>query len=190
MTEKTDNNNKKIIKKKYEIYTIDHYATGNSEFIENNKITFTNKKKLIEALLIDKKYHFRIHKNTNYIFWGDLDKYKHNIEKFKELLNDFLITYYGLSFNDIDFKYTKNNKTDGSFHYSIPKWNASTEKLKEIHSNFLKKYKSEFTYETTKNGKTHIASNIDTSIYSEHWFRCPNQSKGDCTGSNNQHIII
>ena len=37
-------------------------------FIQNNKITFTNRKKLCSELLNDKKYHFRIHNNKNYIY--------------------------------------------------------------------------------------------------------------------------
>ena len=33
---------------------------------------------------------------------------------------------------------------------------------------------------------------IDTTIYSEHWFRCPNQSKGSIklNESQNKHVII
>ena len=31
---------------------------------------------------------------------------------------------------------------------------------------------------------------IDTTIYSEHWFRCPNQRKGTSINDNTKHIII
>jgi phage/plasmid-associated DNA primase len=185
MTELSDNKNKKIMNE-YEIYSIDNYALATEQFIKNNKIIFTNKKKLNEALLIDKKYHFRIHNNKTYIFFGDLDKYKNDINTFKKILKDFMKTNYGLTFNDNEFKYTKNNMKEGSYHYSIPKWNASTKKLKEIHQLLLKMHKSDFSYEDNKK----MISCIDTTNYSEHWFRCPNQSKGDISGVNNQHIII
>ena len=66
--------------------------------------------------------------------------------------------------------YTESTIKSGSYHYSIPKWNLSTEKLKEIHSNLLEIYNDEFIDNKKKL--------VDTSIYSEHWFRCPNQSKG------------
>ena len=82
--------------------------------------------------------------------------------------------HYEIEFESNDFKYTKNNKIDGSYHYSIPKFNACTEKLKEIHENFNKIHKKI----------------VDTSIYSEHWYRCHNQKKCKYLGDKTKHIII
>jgi hypothetical protein len=45
----------------------------------------------------------------------------------------------------------------------------------------LKKYENEFINEDKKRA-------IDTSIYSEHWFRCPNQKKG-IDSDDTKHII-
>ena len=177
---------KKKEKHIYELYSIDHYASANNDFITNNKLIFTSRQKLNSELMNDKKYHFRIHNNTTYILFGDIDNYKNNIINFKNILKDFLKIHYNLDIVDDDIKYTQNNSKNGSYHYSVPKFNASTKKLKEIHSNLLKKYKSEFTYKGDKKNVTCI----DTTIYSEHWFRCVNQSKGDSSDLNNQHIII
>ena len=175
-------NNKKM---KYILYSVPNYSLAGLDFINNNGLNFLTKKSLIEELKKDKNYHFRVHNKTNYIFFGDLDGYNNDIIVFREKLNKFLSEKYNISFQENEFKYTKNNKKDGSYHYSIPKWNLSTEKLKEIHTNFLKLYKSDFSLKI--NNKT--INCIDTTIYSEHWFRCPNQSKGNGT-DNNQHIII
>ena len=81
-----------------------------------------------------------------YIFFGDLDNYDKDIIVFRDKLRNFLNDNYKLTFTDDEFKFTKNNGKDGSYHYSIPKWNLSTEKLKEIHTNFLKLFKNDFCF--------------------------------------------
>ena len=75
--------------------------------------------------------------------------------------------------------YTINDSKENYYHYSIPKWNASRTKLKEIHENLKKIYETEF-----KIGRKNI---VDTTIYSNHWFRCPNQYKG--SKDKTKHII-
>jgi len=171
--------------KKYTIYSVKNYATAINQFIINDGINISSKKQLLDTLKLNNNYHFRIHKNTKYIFFGDLDNYNEEIEVFIDKLKSFLSKKYDLLFNDADFKYTQNNKKKGSYHYSIPKWYLSTEKLKEILTNFYNSYKSDFCIKI--DNKIHKC--IDTTIYSEHWFRCPNQSKGS-GNSDDQHIII
>ena len=80
----------------YKIYTVEKYANWyNSKNNEDFKSKKTQKyidkdyiemdyKSLIKELKNDKFYHFRIHKNTQYIFFGDLDHYKDSIEEFKK----------------------------------------------------------------------------------------------------------
>jgi hypothetical protein len=180
----------KVAEKKYEIFSVPSYnvTVGN---MDRSKYVSTSVEKIIQKIsTIDNFYHFRIHNGTTYVFFGDLDHYPHDIIAFKTLLNTFLCKYYGISFTDDEFKYTINNKTNGSFHYSIPKWNATSKKIKEILEKFVKYYEVDLIYTTDKGIKK---SCVDTSIYSEHWFRCPNQSKGKTkkttTIENNQHII-
>jgi len=173
----------------YEIFSVCNYATSNNEFIKNKKIIYKTIDELAKELsLNDKFYHFRIHNDMRYIFFGDLDNYDSGIIKFKEILINFLMNNYNIIVDDIDIKYTKNNKKDGSFHYSIPKYHASLTKLKEIHNNLLNEYKKEFIIK----GEKKIEKCIDTTIYSEHWYRCPNQSKGNIhdISKNNKHDII
>jgi hypothetical protein len=170
------------LKKHFCVYPIVSYTTANVEFIQNNGIILS-KTKLINLLKKeDKSYHFRIHKDRKYIFFGDIDNFVGDIFLYTKTLNYFLETYYSLSFIDDDFKYTQNNKKTGSYHFSIPKWNLMTEKLKEIFTNF-KKYIKE------SNIGINVKS-IDTSIYSEHWFRYPYQSKGTSTEADGIHVII
>ncbi len=173
----------------YEIFSVTNYAFSNNDFIKNQKIIYNSIDELSKELeLNDKYYHFRIHCNERYIFFGDLDNYKDGIMRFKEILVSFLYNKYELIVDDSEFKYTKNNKKDGSYHYSIPKFNASLLKLKEIHNNLLNDHKEDFIIK----GEKKIEKCIDTTIYSEHWYRCPNQSKGNILdiSNNNKHEII
>lgn len=173
----------------YEIFSVVNYATSNNDFIKNNRILFKNIDKLVSELENkDKYYHFRIHNNQTYIFFGDLDNYPNSIGKFKQILLNFLHNRYDINIQDSDIKYTQNNKKNGSYHYSVPILHASLSKLKEIHNNLLRENKEEFIYK----GEKKVEKCIDTTIYSEHWYRCPNQSKGNISDiqENNKHIII
>ena len=165
--------NQEIFEKKFSIYNVDSYKDANKEFIETKCIN-VNIDVLKQELITENCYHFRIHKNTQYIFFGDLDNYEYDIKTFIKLLQKFLKLYYNLSFTVNEFKYTQNNIKKTSYHYSIPKWNISTENLKAILINFIKEYND-------------LRKIVDTTIYSEHWFRCPNQKKGML--DNTKHII-
>jgi phage/plasmid-associated DNA primase len=156
------------------IYKIVLYSKADDKFITEQGIKYTEINKLIQALQQNEGYHFRVHKQHQYIFFGDIDKYTEPIEEFIANLQFFLKKYYSLEFVVSDFKYTVNNKVDGSYHYSIPKFNASTEKLSEIHSNFNKIY----------------IKIVDTTIYSNHWYRCHNQKKCKILGDDTKHVII
>jgi len=158
----------------HKLYSVSTYSLTASEF-DNHMEQFTLDE-AIEQLSADFYYHFRVHPATQYIFFGDLDNYPKPIEQFINILHTFLKDKYNLEFNkEHDFKYTRNTGKLGSYHYSIPKWNLSTEQLKALHCELLKTYPKEFIIKTNKK-ETYC---VDTTIYSEHWFRCPNQSKGD-----------
>ena len=176
------NQGHKMSKMSYKIYSIKNYSIANSDFIKNNEIILS-KTKLCKELENDKNYHFRIHKNNQYIFFGDIDGYIPGIKRFIDILIIFLKINYELELNEEDISYTENDKKIGSYHYSITKWNLSCENLKEIHNKLLKEYKNEFVHKNEKK----IVSCIDTTIYSEHWFRCPFQSKG--TTDLGKHLI-
>jgi len=172
---------KATLRDMYKIYIVKTY----SAMSENKFDDYLNELDSIEDIVneletTDLSYHFRIHPKTTYILFGDLDHYKGTIEEFRAILQQFLARNYNLMFDDTDFKYTKNNSKEGSYHFSIPKWNLKTEKLKEIFTKLSNDNKNIFT-----NGNEKC---IDTSIYSEHWFRCPNQSKG-YSNDNTKHII-
>jgi hypothetical protein len=177
-------------KQSFNIYTIPgNYNISASKFDEF-LTSFDTIDDIVEELTITQStYHFRIHKNTIYNFFGDLDHYTNTIEHFRDLLKAFLEKYYKLSFSDYDFKYTKNTKKSGSYHYSIPKWNLTTEKLKEIMTNFNKVNKTVLNDNTEKDGNNISKTSVDTSIYSEHWFRCPNQYKPNETIKSVHEIV-
>jgi hypothetical protein len=156
----------KISKMSYKIYSVKNYAIANADFINKNEIIFNSKTKLCKELLLDNSYHFRIHKKSQYIFFGDLDGYINGIKKFIEILINFLKQFYNLELNEDDISYTQNDLKSGSYHYSITKWNLSCENLKEIHNHLLKENKNEFIIKTDKK----FISCIDTTIYSKHWF--------------------
>jgi len=127
----------------FKLYIVPSYSLPASEFESHSDIF--NLEDAKEQLSADVCFHFRVHPATRYIFFGDLDNYTKDIEPFIELLYDFMVARYGLEFDkERDFKYTKNTAKAGSYHYSIPKWNLLTEKLKEIHNELIKFYPDEF----------------------------------------------
>jgi phage/plasmid-associated DNA primase len=132
----------------------------------------------------DNGYHLRIHNNTNYIFFGDIDNLNLSFDEWARDLLLFLENRYGISITIENISYTSNESKRGSYHYSVPLLFTSCEKLKEIHNNFNEEYKEKYFVES--NGKRKKC--IDLSIYSEHWFRLPNQSKED--NKNAIHTII
>ena len=154
---------------KYELFTLHSYSHTKKALLTPNLLELDEI--VYELNEYDNDYHFRIHPKTQYTFFSDVD----GIDDFDDYITkliEFLKKYYSITvdIDEDDISYTKNNGKDGSYHISIPKLNASTEKLKEIHENFK---------ETCYDKKSKF---IDTSIYSEHWFRYPNQSKeGDDT---------
>jgi len=169
-----------------ELYEISEYTKANAEFIKSKCEKVESIKEMKQMLKSNRGYHFRIHSNTQYIFFGDLDNYQNKISHFVAILQTFMKTRYDVEFRKRDFKYTQNNEKSNSYHYSIPKLNASTEKLKEIHQKFVEEYEMELKYKTKKNT---TKCSVDTSIYSEHWFRCPNQKKGSKIDDTSIHEI-
>jgi phage/plasmid-associated DNA primase len=171
----------------YRIWEVKNYSVDKEEFknlIEKKSIDYDDIDEICEDLEDDNSYHFRIFNNNRYIFFGDIDGYKKNIDEYMNVLFEFLKKRYNL--DKEKYYYTQNSKDGNSYHFSIPSWNTTTEKLKEIFAKFKEENKnnSDFVY-TENNKKKNV---IDTSIYSDHWFRCPNQSKGD--NSKGTHKII
>ena len=82
----------------FSIYTVKQYNTMKSSRFDDNLIKFEDIDDIVEELTtVNNSYHFRIHTNTTYIFFGDLDHYNKSIETFINLLKIFLATYYNLN---------------------------------------------------------------------------------------------
>jgi len=169
------------LKSNYKVYNVENYTQADIKFIQTNFVELS-KTKLKNLLLKNtKKYHFRIHPLTHYVIFGDIDNFEGDIIEYIKLLQEFMKTFYALEFTVDDFKYTRNDKKPNSYHFSIPKWNAITEKLKEIFTNFQKFLKAK---------SNSLGKAVDTTIYSEHWFRCPNQYKGSGEMNDIHQIIV
>lgn len=162
--------------RKYKIYSILSYNDGTKKFIKEQGEEYDNVKDIEKKIKEDNYYNFRIMKGRKYVFFGDIDKLKMKIDELIKIIQKFMLEKYGLKFTKSEFKYTKNDGKEGSYHYSIPKWNCSCEKLKEIHNNIKKEH-------------INLKEVIDTKVYSNHWYRCPNQSKGD-EEEHNCHRIV
>ncbi len=155
--------------KKYKLYALDNYMKS-KEFIKNGYKEY-GIKSLIKELENDKGYHMRIHSTDNYTFFGDCDGFRGSFDEFANLFISFLDKYYDIKLQLDDFSHTINESKKGSYHYSVPRLYASAEKLKEIHMHFFEECK-DILY--VKETKTKI---VDVSVYTEHWFRYPMQSK-------------
>ena len=171
-------------KKIFKIYSLVNYNLGTSLFIQNNYEEHTIKE-LESILKKNNNYHFRIHKNEQYIIFGDCDNYKDNNPiTFFELFINFLKSDYDIDLTLDDISYTENKNKLGSYHYSIPKYYCSCNKLKEIHYNFYKKHIDIFKYYDTDNKLNKV---VDYGIYTDKWFRYPNQTKENKKGT--EHFI-
>jgi phage/plasmid-associated DNA primase len=170
----------------YKIWSVKNYSIKKDEFenlIKNKSIEFDDIEDLCDELKNDNSYHFRIIKKNRYIFFCDIDGYKEGIKNFMTIFFEFIKKRYNLEKQE--YLYTENSDKNGSYHISIPNWNTTTEKLKEIITKFKDEKKNDINFNFNIDGiKKKV---IDTSIYSDHWFRCPNQSKGDKT--KGIHII-
>jgi phage/plasmid-associated DNA primase len=161
-----------------QLYNLRNYEvvkTSNGEFkCESN--TF-NIEDVCEELLKKKGYHLRLKNNDNVLLFGDLDGYKKDIEEFKIEMKNFLEEYDIKIDIEKDIVYTENFNSDKeghSYHYSIPKYYGKIYNIKKLIVNFKKKY--------------NYNNEIDISIYSDKWWRLPNQFKKNKEGT--EHIII
>lgn len=140
---------------------------------------------LIDLLKHDYGYHMRIKKNKNYTLFGDIDNFHHEFTIFRDDFIKFMKKSYDVTIDKDHIKHTSNKSKKGSYHYSIPNYYCSCEKLKEIHENFIKEHQKDEYFYTIEDNHKHC---IDTSIYSDHWFRLPMQSKE--SDKNTIHRII
>ena len=125
-------------------------------------------KKIISKLKDNKGYHIRINDNEKCILYGDIDHVDIQQDKyfFKEFLTDF--SKY-LNIDKYDVSYTKSIKEGClSYHWSYNKLYCDVPTMKKIIEEFL------FLYPKFNKNKY-----IDTSIYSNKWFRLPNQTNTD-----------
>lgn len=169
----------------FTVYAIKKYFDANNQFIRDNFEQYTLAVLVNILLTKDKGYHIRIHPDDNYIVFGDLDNFGDTIMKFINDFITFLKNRYDIIIEITDVKYTNNKNKAGSYHYSIPKFFCSACKLKEIHNDFKNEYASEIYVYAVTLGTKHC---VDLSIYGEHWFRFPLQSKE--SKENTLHTIV
>ena len=125
-------------------------------------------KKITSKLKDNKGYHIRINENKKCIFFGDIDHVNIDTDKhfFKKFIND-IINYLKIDKNDIS--YTISTKAGClSYHWSYNKLYCDVKIMKKIIENFL-----------SLNPQYNINKYIDTSIYSNKWFRLPIQTNND-----------
>ena len=163
--------------KSYKIYSINKYSDWNEKKINSIKKEY-NIDKILEKIEDDNGYHIRINPEKEYIFFGDVDGHIQKFKDFSNFLIDFLKNKYGVNVTFDDIKYTTNESKKGSYHYSIPTLFCSCIKLKEIIGNMKIDYEKIYN-----NSKV-----IDTTVYSKHWFRLPNQLKEEKFGT--EHLIV
>lgn len=171
----------------YKVYSINKYAMKKEKFVDflKNGCEQYSIEDLVNNLNVNNKgYHIRIHIDQTYIFFGDIDEFKHPISMFLKDIQMFLKKYYNIVIFIADVKYSQNYSKEGSYHYSIPKIHCSCNKLKEMHLKFKRLYAKNYKY--IKNDAQYDC--IDTTIYCEKWFRLPLQSKESV--KNTEHKII
>lgn len=170
-----------LLEKKYKIYDLNDYRISKNKETndyDNNdrcKIYEGNIKEICEELYKNKGYNMRLRDDDNVILFGDLDGYQKDINDFEEELRYFLMNL-GIELSKEDFYYTENkgyNKGGKSYHYSIPKYYGKIKNIKKL----INKFKENMNYKTE----------LDVTIYSDKWWRMPNQKKNN--KNDTEHII-
>ena len=161
----------------YKIYPIDKYSNWNEKKINAVEKEYSIDK-ILEKIENDCGYHIRIDHAKKYTFFGDVDGHIQKFKDFANFLIEFLKNKYNIDIIEEDIKFTTNESKKGSYHYSIPSIYCGCKKLKEIVGNMKIEYNK--IYNDTKV--------IDTTIYSTHWFRLPNQTKEGV--DNTEHLIV
>lgn len=125
-------------------------------------------------------WHYRIDPGKKYIYYADIDGFTSDILVFRNDIFELLESKYGIELEPADFKYTANRGKSGSYHVSIPKIYGYPGEFKKIGQMVLDKYPEKYI---SSNGNI-----IDLLVYSERWFRCPNQKKEGKSGT--EHRIV
>jgi phage/plasmid-associated DNA primase len=172
--------------KKYSLWSVKDYNMTKKQ-IETleEKYELEEKIELLETL--SNGFHDRIFPDNIYKIFGDCDHYKKTHIEFFKLLSNFLHKSYDIYVDEKEIKYTVNKSKTGSYHFCIPKFYCTAKKLKEIFLNFRKENENEFIYTEIEDSKEKNKNVVDVSIYSNHWFRCPNQLKEGVEGT--EHTI-
>jgi hypothetical protein len=141
-------------------------------------VSFEKAKKLLDDP--ENHLHLRIRTGKIYKLFGDLDHYSGKFSDFIDIFETFMKDTYDIDLSDENVSYTKNNKyADGlkSYHYVYPHIKVHVEDNKQIIEQF-KEYLIDKEISIIE-GKDNC---FDTSIYSNHFFRLPNQKKGEIRG--------
>lgn len=150
--------------------------------VPNYKINYDNSKKIdkpietiINVLNTDNQFHERLHKNDMLKLAIDVDKLtQHNSNGNLQQIFSDIAEYVVCEVDDIC--YTNNDAVStGSHHIVIPKYCMLSSKQKK----FWEEFKNKYGY----------GAEIDHNIFDrDGWFRLPNQTKENITGT--QHKII
>ena len=117
----------------FKLYSVPKFSQTDKALLKPENFNLND---LIEELeSIDNDYYFRVHPNTQYTYFSDVDGLDTPIDDYIQKLINFMKKYYNVDLSKDDISYTNNKNKKGSYHIAIPKFNASTEKLKEIHTN-------------------------------------------------------
>ena len=161
-------NNNSTISKTYQIFQLPNYLIKkNYEGLFECKTYEEPIEKIIKKLEKDKGYHIRITGNEPCIFFGDLDHIPT-----EEIFNNFIVLLMkSFTVKKEEISYTLSIKeNEFSYHWSIPSIEATPNIIKKKLEH--KKYDAFRTY-------------IDLSIYSNKWFRLPNQTNKNKLISHN-----
>lgn len=164
----------------YKIYSVKNYDMMPKSQFDANMKAYDDISDMLTELKNDNYYHLRLKKDDTYIFYLDLDGFTDNIDEFNDNLVNFFEDKISLTVNDI--KYSQNVGKADSYHISIPKIYGTTSKIKSLVLRFVDAYYSDM------NGGV-----VDTTVYSDKWFRLPNQTKGKIKNKDSilsRHRII
>ena len=114
-----DNTIEMQTEKKYKIYSVKKFLYNPKEYDPLDHPILFNVEDLVKELEeYDADYYFRVHKNTQYTFFGDVD----GVDDFNEYVTkfiNFMANYYNVEIlkDDISFTYNKGKMAHIIYQY-------------------------------------------------------------------------
>ena len=103
------------MEKLHKLFSVSKYSLFTNNDIATKYTEYTTEKLINKLENNDDNYHFRVHNQTQYTFYSDVDGIEISFDEYINKLINFLKTYYDISITNEDISYTSNKGKKGAY---------------------------------------------------------------------------